>query len=428
MHTRLSTVKNPSLTPSAQGGFTLLEMVIVVMITSLIMGAVFNILNQDGEIKSARMNGIFDSVLLGMAEYYRIYGFYPCPASPTLRPGDPNYGEPNFDAGGNCMAPAGGAAAPGIGSGTVIIGSVPVRALNRAMGCTETDDADLPDNLKQVFQNKLNSVQQIFFDNDANYADYGDFDQDTEADRNTLNVTETSRKCVVDSLGRDIYGTKLTYAVTRDATKLSQDPVSGNIRIINRNGQQATADLVPFVVLSHGPDTKGAWVDESGVRAFNCGTTSALDNENCDNDAVFRAMPFAGMGDMNNNNHFDDRVEFSLNGYLREKDVWRWAQGANVDNRNVVLDTETSQSLSIGVPGTAGIDDKARLSVYGGNVEIDGDLRAVGTTAASLEQSQVKADKTVIAQENIVVDDELGGGQAIAPKFCYKPAITANCQ
>ena len=62
--------------------------------------------------------------------------------------------------------------------------------------------------------------------------------------------------------------------------------------------------------------------------------------------------------------------------------------------------------------------NKARLSVYGGNVEIDGDLKAVGTTAASIEQSQVKADTTVIAQENIVIDDELGGGQAIAPKFC----------
>ena len=418
----------PATPTHSESGFTLLEMVIVVLITSVLMGAIFRVMGQDGEIKNSRMNSIFDTALLGIAEYTRIYGFYPCPADPALRPGDANYGEPNLNAAGQCSPAAAGTATPGFGGGTVIIGSIPVRALNRAIGCSETDEALLPDNLKQVFQNKLNSVGQIFFGDGANYENYSDFDQDGTAANNTLNITDTSRKCVVDSLGHDIYGAKLTYAVTYGATFLTNAEPAGNIRIVNRNGSEITADPVHFVLISHGPDTKGAHLDMSGIIGSNCGTGASLDDENCDNDSTFRAMPFSGIASMYENNHYDDRVEFSLTGYLREKDVWRWAEGASTDERNVVLNSNTAPALNIGIPGTATVDSDAKLSVYGGNMEVEGDLRAEGVTGSGGTLSKIRANTSMTAGDNIVVDDGTGSGSATAPKFCYDPPMTSSCQ
>ncbi|WP_435641450.1 type II secretion system protein [Micavibrio aeruginosavorus] len=416
-----------------ESGFTLLEMVIVTLITSLIMGAIFNLMNQDGQIKSARMNGIFDTVLLGIAEYQRIYGFYPCPADPTLRPGNVNYGEPNIDAAGNCNASGGIVAASGYGGGTVMIGAVPVRALNLAMGCVDSTQRmnvdDMDDNLKQVFQNKLNSVQQIFFDQVGKYADYSDFDQDTsDGTANTMNMqnaTETSRKCVTENFAKDIYTTKLTYAVTRDATRLNPTEPAGNIRVINRNGNDATSAPVHFVLVSHGPDMKGAYMDQSGAIGTAC-SGGALDVENCNNNATFRAMPFAGMGNGTDANHFDDRIEFSLNGYQREKDSWRWSSGTGTQ-RNVVLDADDDQSMVIGTPGAWVASTDAKLSVFAGSVAVDGNIKAEGATTLS-EPAEVNATLSINAGKDIIVEDDVSkDGIATAPAYCYSPSLVAGC-
>lgn len=406
-------------------GFTLLEMALVITISGLMTAGIFAAINQDGQVKSTRMNNTMDALLLGMGEYYRIYGYYPCPADPRISAdaSNPNFGKPVLS-GGNCVAATGGLSAPGAGGGTVIIGTVPVRALNEAMGCTPTDGT-LPDNLTQTFQNKLNTASQIFFGAAADYSSYDDFDKNSADDRVHDNITETSRKCVTNNFIKDIYGSKITYAVNLAATKLHQTPPDGNIEVVNRAGQRATEDRVNFVLVSHGKDRKGAYMAHGSVQSFPCGSGTALDDENCDNDAVFRAMPYSAMTDMYAANNFDDRVEFSLMGYLREKDVWRWAEGSSGTQRNMVFDAKEKQGLTIGIPQTTPSDDE-KLGVYGGNIQVDGNLTAQGSTGSAT--ALIKAEETVTADKNIDA-----GTKAIAPRFCYagglysNPATSPNC-
>lgn len=408
---------------SNQRGFTLIELTIALTITGVIMAGLFGAMKQSGEIRNTRMSATFDNLLLGMSEFYRIYGYYPCPANPTLNADDPNYGEPHLDGTGACVASAPSLSAPGVGGGTVITGAVPVRALNRALGCADTDPASLPDNLKQVFQNKLNSARQIFFGNQSDYDNYAAYD---ETDVSSVkNLSDTSRQCVPDSLMEDVYDNKITYAVNFDATKLDIDLPVGNISVVNRFNQPVTADRLNFIMVSHGKDAKGAYPINSANIPFPCGGGTALDDENCDNDATFRSMPVSPMTDRYAANNYDDRVEFSLVGYSRERDVWRWAEGADPNKRNLVFEGKAGQPLTIGIPQTPPpVDEK--VGVYGGNMQVDGNMTAQGSTAAPV--SDIIADQTIKATENIVVDNTAGPTPtATAPKFCYDPPLTANC-
>lgn len=408
----------------SQSGFTLIELTIALTITGVIMAGLFGAMKQNGEIRSARMSATFDNILLGMAEFYRIYGYYPCPANPTLLKGDANYGEPNLDGSGACIASGAGFSAPGVGAGTVITGAVPVRALNRALGCVRLEEAELalmPDNLRQVFQNKLNSARQVFFGNSADYEDYADFNGDVAGE----NYTETSRKCVPDAMMSDVYQNKITYAVNLDATRLAVLPPSGNIEVVNRFNQPVTADRLNFVFVSHGKDAKGAYPENGAAVLFACGGGSALDDENCNNDGRFRAMPLSPMPDRYAANNFDDRVEFSLTGYLRERDMWRWSEGASINSRNLVFEGKPEQPLTIGLPQAAP-DPDDKIGVYGGNMQVDGNMVAKG--AVGIPASDIIADQTVKAVKDIIVDNTAGPTPtASAPKFCYDPPLTATC-
>lgn len=415
-----------SRTHDTARGFTLIELTIALTITGVIMAGLFGAMKQSGEIRSARMTATFDSVLLGMAEFYRIYGYYPCPANPTLVKGDPNYGQPNVDGSGACIASGPAFSTPGIGAGTVIIGSVPTRALNRALGCEHMEEAELdamPDNLRQVFQNGLNTARQVFFGDPVNYNDYSKFNDDLDG----TNYTETSRKCVPDALMSDVYQNKITYAVNLDATRLNILPPSGNIEVVNRLNQTVTADRLNFVMVSHGKDAKGAYPENGSVTPFPCGGGGALDDENCNNNARFRAMPQSPMTDRYAANNFDDRVEFSLTGYLRERDVWRWSEGASANSRNLVFEGKPEQPLTIGLPqAPPDPADKIKIGVYGGNMQVDGNMVAQGSVGIPV--SDIVADQTVKATQDIVIDNTAGPTPtASAPKFCYDPPLTATC-
>ena len=402
-------------------GFTLIELTIALTITGVIMAGLFGAMKQNGEIRTARMSATFDNLLLGMAEFYRIYGYYPCPANPMLTKGDANYGEPNLDAGGICVASGPAFTASGVGAGTVITGAVPVRALNRALGCADTDLTLLPDNLKQVFQNKLNSARQVFFGDAADYEDYSDYDGDAGG----KNFTESSRKCTPDSLMSDVFQNKITYAVNFDATRLAVLPPSGNIEVVNRFNQPVTADRLNFILVSHGKDAKGAYPENGTATPFPCGGGGALDDENCNNDGRYRAMPISPMADRYDANNYDDRVEFSLTGYLRERDMWRWSEGASVNSRNLVFEGKNDQPLTIGLP-QAPLAPGEKIGVYGGNMQVDGNMVAKG--GASVPVSDIIADQTVKATKDIIVDNTAGPTPtASSPKFCYDPPLTADC-
>ncbi|MBA4151160.1 MAG: hypothetical protein C0509_01245, partial [Acinetobacter sp.] len=172
---------------------------------------------------------------------------------------------------------------------------------------------------------------------------------------------------------------------------------------------------------------KGAYPENGSVTPFPCGGGGALDDENCNNNARFRAMPQSPMTDRYAANNFDDRVEFSLTGYLRERDVWRWSEGASVNSRNLVFEGKPEQPLTIGLPqAPPDPADKIKIGVYGGNMQVDGNMVAQGSVGIPV--SDIVADQTVKATQDIVIDNTAGPTPtASAPKFCYDPPLTATC-
>lgn len=86
-----------------QHGFTLIELTIALTITGIIMAGLFGAMKQNGEVRNARMSATFDTLLLGMARSTASTAIT-CPANPTLKQGDANYGQPNVDGTGACPA------------------------------------------------------------------------------------------------------------------------------------------------------------------------------------------------------------------------------------------------------------------------------------------------------------------------------------
>jgi prepilin-type N-terminal cleavage/methylation domain-containing protein len=104
----------------------------------------------------------------------------------------------------------------------------------------------------------------------------------------------------------DGYGNKLTYAVTQKLTVTATfDENIGGIEVYNDAGV-SVYDIAPrslFFVASHGENAEGAR-GLSGALVRPCGV--ALDNENCDGDALFRNNYSSTHGKNVIQNNFDD--------------------------------------------------------------------------------------------------------------------------
>lgn len=106
-----------------EGGFTLIELSIIIIVLSLIITPLFAMMQaQRKEQEVVQDEAVNERVLAGLSLYLRQNGHYPCPANPDLGPGDANFGSANCGA----VHSTPGAAA----SGTVYIGALPVRDLN----------------------------------------------------------------------------------------------------------------------------------------------------------------------------------------------------------------------------------------------------------------------------------------------------------
>lgn len=87
-----------------------------------------------------------------------------------------------------------------------------------------------------------------------------------------------------DRASEDKWGNKLTYAVTIALTNpFSFTTGSGNMTVL---GKTPRADAA-YVVITHGPDGKGAFTSKAGLLAKTCASVVGADQENCDNDATF---------------------------------------------------------------------------------------------------------------------------------------------
>ena len=405
-----------------QSGFTVLEMAIVLIISGLLLAGFLGIVNNNRQVQEFRNNEIIARLQWGLAEHFRIFGYYPCPADPTLAEDHANYGEAQ-----DCSA-----LAPPSG---VVVGAVPVNQLNIAVNCVDPAANSLPDNLAETFHNHLNTAQQ--FVRFGAQVDNANADGTTN-DSSVRNFSPDSARCVSTNLIRDIYGSKITYAVTKSSTVLTAfaadgsliagtlDPGGGLIQIVNEAGNQAIRSNPHFVLVSHGPDQKGAFLANGNASALTCAAGSAAkDAENCNGDVVFRSMPYAGMETGTEAAHYDDIVAFEVFQFQKEHEVWRWADGNNAageaggDGRDIYLDKD--EPLAIGpfdgsvysAQENTDYVDKARVKLgKGGNL-------TVGKEAAATPRN-IYATGKIESKSNIgATGTAQAVGNVFSEKFCY---------
>lgn len=234
-------------------GFSLVELAIVVMIIGIMMIPLLNLYkasSSGANIRETEKNLQLTSEAL--VEFAGNNERYPCPASLTIAPGQPNYGVPDCRDGngysgytqpttpGDCFAGICrvlGRDVDGDGiQDTVLVGAVPYNILN-------TSSAGSP---PAIPPSQANS--------------------EFLAERNTY----------------DAWGRKLTYSVTESLTRLATyNPYGGGISVVDENGLSLLElpGTVHFVLVSHGDDGRGAYT-RNGTLVGNCTPTNA-DGPNC---------------------------------------------------------------------------------------------------------------------------------------------------
>ncbi len=287
-------LKNKERKASAVAGFSLIELSVVIIISGLLFAAAvqvyqISLLNKHYIETDANVAMVRDAI----NEFLGLKGRYPCPADPSLSPGDLNYGVEQCRAdiadpcpyAGGCIptAPAvsavGGRDTDGDGNNDpIMIGSVPIRTLQE------------------------NSARRVLL-------------QDVH---------------VVDG-----FGMKISYAVSELMTDIAAtiiEPVDVDIGAINIQDEYNQSVVSPeasahFIVFSHGQGTVGAYPLYGNAPVESCIVPSTLlpptpgyspgtapgdiktDLENCDNNDAFFVSGLRALADTDD--YFDDVVYFT---------------------------------------------------------------------------------------------------------------------
>ena len=345
----------------------------------------------------------------GLAEHMRIYGTYPCPAPLGAPPDDVNYYRADCT-----ITPV-----AGVGSGNVLIGAVPIDTLREVMSCKQMETPP-PANIAAVFRENLRRISDVV-------------DADTEDTNYKLDKTD----CLKRGHIADEYRNKILYAVTQDATSLITfdpfDPSEPNIRILDADDNQATSEDQFFVLVSHGPDGKGAIDAEGFASGTPCGNEALdRDNENCDGDATFRDAAYS---DVLGVPYYDDVVDFSLAGVLREDTYWHWA-GDNPSASDGGMYVNPNVRVVLDTPG-AGVTPNDRFVIGDGNIRVDGggltaDNAIIATdgniraNAGNVRAAAGNIDATtgnINATSTVPGQGEVSAGNAfVSPRYCYDAA------
>ncbi|MCB1532140.1 MAG: type II secretion system protein [Alphaproteobacteria bacterium] len=262
------------LTRKRQGGFTLVELAIVMLIFGMVSGTALLGLRfymlQQAEVETENALDVGDEAL---QDFFTAYGRYPCPANPTLGPGDIGYGEEQC-AGAGIEIVAGERDADGDGvNDPVMIGVMPFNTL--------IDGA-----------------------NDYESANY--------------------ESKITESTTLDGWGRKIFYAVTQSQTNKSTfEDTRGVISVVDEHNQSVLAepDTAHYALASAGINGHGAYM-ENGERVSNCSASiitdpgddsipvySVSEIENCDEtDAIF----LSGLQNDQDQYYYDDRVKIGL--------------------------------------------------------------------------------------------------------------------
>lgn len=391
---RITMIREPDQKRCArQRGFSLVEIAILMVIVGIMIIPLYSMMVTASGLKPTedRMR----LVRTGLAEYYRIYGYMPCPAPINATPNQPNYDIEDRDPAGARACLTNTQEVAGLNGGTVLIGALPVRTMAAVMGCEDTSflPAATGVTVTDMVARQIDSVSKLLRNAPAT---------EVNSDRNRV-------ECIEKSFIADEHGNKFLYAVARNATVLSPDPFNNNkrqIQVLNAAGTPATTSLLPFIVLSHGPDGNGATSYQGTPSGLTCAANPGrLDAENCDgSNAVFRNALYS---EANNNNFFDDTITFSLAGVMLEADMWNWAGANNTAARD--LRTIPNGRVFVGnVTGATSAND--RLIVNGA---------APGGADITINVRGAAVNTGIVAVDN----------SAYARQYCYSPRLfaTAGC-
>ncbi len=247
-----------------QAGFTLPELAIVMIIFGLMITTVSLGLTTYQRVKIKNYNQeVFEKTESAIGSYRAIQNVYPCPADPNLGPDDPLYGvaqAKKVDADGN-----------------------PLICKSWSRFTNEPHNPETP-----------NHPRAAGVDKDGNGEDdmvyYGavpfrtiingpDNDPTTEDDNMNCPYLD---ECYSGALTIDAWNNKLTYAVSEALVNVdSYNDSRGVIDIVDEFGQSTLVEenTAHYVILSHGPNGKGAFTKQGGKTSCTSGIVFANEED-----------------------------------------------------------------------------------------------------------------------------------------------------
>ncbi len=307
-------------TPARASGFTLVELCVVI----IILGTVIALVSTGYQSWQAQKRVETNQERIASAsekihEYRKIRGFYPQPASLTAPRSDATYGQ----------------------------------ALDKQASPTPPSAAGSCTN--------------------------GICRQDGVGGRNVLIGTIPFRELnIPEEEAYDVYGARIVYAVTENATEDEFKENEGALRVLNEKGENLFPDGTGhFAVLSPGKNRKGGFSME-GTQIAACNGTTA-DTANCDfltgqAQAVFNSNPYSEAA--NAGDYFDDFISF--NKQPEERALWRRGLTENTENPNDLI-SMAENKIIVGAQKRINAND-GRLSILYDptNSDFDGSLYVRG--------------------------------------------------
>lgn len=267
---------------TAADGFSLIEFAAVITISALIFAAFLNLYSSYS--KRLKFEQTYDRLYtanLLMTEAWSLDRRYFCPADPTLRPGDENYGRENCAVGvlpGSCTGGTEGVCkglgiANNLPNQEVLIGMYPFVTVAEQYGSEEAE-----------FRNRRNAVRTAYEQA---------IDPTLKASlKRTLDAMKKIRLSRASDLAFDGWRNQFTYAVTLMHTRRNNTEenrrIEGAIEMVNAALNEDTRRGIHFAIVSHGENGKAAYT-RNGARTVACNdpSVSPIEQENCDLDGRF---------------------------------------------------------------------------------------------------------------------------------------------
>ena len=260
-------------------GFTLVEMAIVIIIIALVIG--FAVTLGTNAVQAAQRTSTQErlaTIKMALESYQRANGYLPCPASRALTPSGSIVFGVEARSGASCDTSPPALVQVGTPYTGSYIGAVPVRTL----GLPDAFAAD-------AWGNKLLyavGVQMVNHVTDAALTDPGITIMRGDPSGTNYSLTTSTDRTIVPT------------------TTLSQTP--------NMSAPDTPAAGASYVVLSHGPDGRGAYPLNGNTVQIPCGFGAQIDGANCDDsDSIFYDTTYND--GVNEQLFFDDYIVWGSN-------------------------------------------------------------------------------------------------------------------